>query len=231
VLLTIILWGVFGQIATTVEVSGTLTLSNPVEFVPATAIGQVTGIAVQPGSEIQAGDEIAVIATADGNVPVQSPHNGRVLSVRAGVGDPIDVGAPLISLESFDREQPRQEVVLYVSLEDQQHIRTGMEAQVLPSTVEREKYGYLEGRIVSIARFAATRDEMLVVLGDAGFVADLTAAGPVFEVRIMLDTDDDGFVWSASEGPSAPIVSGTPALVTINVDQERPISRILNLLS
>jgi multidrug efflux pump subunit AcrA (membrane-fusion protein) len=230
VLLMVLLWGIFGQITTTLDRSGLLTLSNPIVFVPAPDNGQVSDITVQAGDVITAGQVVAHLTTAAEPLDVTSAVNGRVNSVRVDRGAPVDTGTPLISIESFDRDKPQQEVVIYVPFEDRQRIREGMDAQVLPSTVELEKYGYMQGDVRSVARFAATRQEMLAVLNDPSFVERLAATGQLFEVRIALRTDDDGqVIWSTSDGPAASIVSGTPCLVTIQIDQERPISKIFNL--
>ena len=229
-LMIVLLWGVFGRITTAVEQPGTLTLSNPVIFVPAPAAGQVVEIAVQPGELIAAQQVVGRITAAKASIDVTSPAEGRVIAARARIGDPVDAGTPLVSVESFDRAA-EPAVVVYVPLSDRQRVRTGMEARVLPSTVELEEYGYLEGRVQSVAQFAAMREEIGVVLDDS--TADhLMAGGPVFEVRIALKTDSAGrFVWSASDGPASSVVSGTPCLVKIDVDEERPISKVFNLAS
>ena len=49
---------------------------------------------------------------------------------------------------------------MYIPLEDRQRLRAGMDTHLLPSTVEREKYGYIEGEVASVAEFAATREEI-----------------------------------------------------------------------
>jgi multidrug efflux pump subunit AcrA (membrane-fusion protein) len=232
VLLMVIGWGVFGQITTTLDRSGLLTLSNPIVFVAAPQNGQVSEITVQAGDVIGADQVIARITTAAGPVEVTSGVDGRVISVRVATGAPVDAGTPLVSVESFDRAQSQPEVVVYVPLSDRQQIRAGMAVQVLPSTVEREKYGYIRGQVETIAEFAATRQEMLAVLGDTDAVTAMSASGPVFEVRIALRTDGEGnFVWSASDGPPAAIVSGTPCQVIIQVGDERPINKMFNLSS
>ena len=209
-----------------------LTLSNPIEFVSAPENGQVSELTVQAGDVIGADQIIARITTAAGPVEVISGVNGRVISVRAGVGAPVDAGTPLVSVESFDHVSPQPEVVVYVPLSDRQQIHAGMDVQVLPSTVEREKYGYIRGQVESVAEFAATRQEMLTALGDPDSVTAVSASGPVFEVRIALRTDGEGhYVWSASNGPPSPIVSGTPCQVIIQVGDERPIDKMFNFPS
>ncbi|MBI5958805.1 MAG: HlyD family efflux transporter periplasmic adaptor subunit [Chloroflexi bacterium] len=232
VLLIALSWSIFGRITTTLDQSGTLTLRNPVVFVPAPQAGQIVEISAQPGSLIAAERPIARVSTATGTVSITSPVNGRVISVRVQIGEPVDAGTPLISVESFDRPTQQQEIVTYVPLGDRQQIRVGMDVQILPSNVELEKYGYLEGRVQSVARFAATQDEIRAVLGEVNSVNDPSAGGAVFEVRIALTTNRAGhYIWSASDGPSTPIVSGTPCLIKIQVENQRPIEKIFNLVS
>jgi multidrug efflux pump subunit AcrA (membrane-fusion protein) len=234
-LLVAVIWGVFGQIATTMERSGILTRSSPVQFITAPQAGQVVEIKAKPGALVLAEEVVARLKTDAGEITVTSAGSARIVSVRVTIGDPVDAGTPLFSIESFDRSagaqaaQP-QEIVIHIPLEDRQRLRPGLEALVLPSTVEREKYGYIKGEIASVAEFAATREEILTVLSDANYVDGLLRGGPLFEVRVSLRTRDDGsFVWSASKGPPTAIVTGTPCQVIVNVDQERPISKVFNL--
>lgn len=232
VLLIILLWSIFGRITTTLDQSGMLALRNPVVFVPSPDVGQVVEITIKPGDLIAAERPLARVSTSTGTVSVASPVNGRVISVRVNVGEPVDIGTPLISVESFDRPNQQQEVVAYIPLEDRQRIRAGMAVQILPSTIEVEKYGYLEGQVQSVSGFAATRDEINAVLGEDSATDTLLAEGPVFEVRIAFKLDRQGnYQWSASSGPDMPIVSGTPCLIKIQVGQERPINKVFNLVS
>lgn len=230
VLAMLLLWSILGNITTTLTQSGTLTLRNPVVFVSAPQVGQVVDVAVQPGDLVAAERPVARISTAQGTVTVASPVNGRVISVRIDIGEPVDLGTPLISVESFSHQGLMQEIVTYVRLGDRQRIRPGMSVQILPSTIELEKYGYLEGAVETVSEFAATQDEIRAVLGESSTIQDLLAGGPVFEVRVALKTDVQGnYLWSASKGPQSPIVSGTPCVIKIRVAEEHPIDKVFNL--
>ncbi len=62
------------------------------------------------------------------------------------------------------------------------------------------------------------------------YVDVLLRSGHVFEVRVELERDDAGqWVWSASDGPEFPIMTGTACSVTIRIDSQRPISKVFNL--
>lgn len=235
VLLVVVIWGVFGQITITMEYFGILSRSNSIQFITAPVAGQVVEIKTKPGALLLADEVVARLKTSDGEITVTNTSSARVISVRVSVGDPVDAGTPLFSIEAFDRRAGAQTapplvIVMYIPLEDRQRLRAGMEAHVLPSTVEREKYGYMKGEIVSVGEFAATREEILTVLNDTSYVDSLMQKGPLFEVRVALRTNADGdFIWSASDGPSAAVVTGTPCQIVVSVDHERPISKVFNL--
>lgn len=235
VLLVVVIWGVFGQITITMEYFGILSRSNSIQFITAPVAGQVVEIKTKPGALLLADEVVARLKTNDGEITVTNTNSARVISVRVSVGDPVDAGTPLFSIEAFDRRAGAQAapplvIVMYIPLDARQRLRAGMESHVLPSTVEREKYGYMKGEIVSVGEFAATREEILTVLNDTSYVDSLMQKGPLFEVRVALRTNADGdFIWSASDGPSAAVVTGTPCQIVVSVDHERPISKVFNL--
>lgn len=230
VLVMVLFWSILGRINTTLEQSGVLALSNPSVFISAPTTGRVANVMVQPDDEVYEGDIIAYLSTEEGLTTVLSDVEGRVTAVRAQEGTTVSAGSALVTLQLSDAQQQREQVVLYVTLADSQQIKVGMSAQVLPANVEAEKYGYIKGEVSAISEFRATREEMLFMLGDADYVDVLLRSGNVFEVRVELERDSAGFwVWSASDGPEFPIMTGTACSVTIRIDSQRPISKVFNL--
>ena len=62
--------------------------------------GEVVEILVSVGDEVTAGQVIAVVGTDKTDMEVESDHAGKVLEVPAKHGDVLEVGAPLIVLET-----------------------------------------------------------------------------------------------------------------------------------
>lgn len=229
-LLIAILWGFFGKLTTTIEESGTLTLSNPIQIATAPGVGHVSDLLVKAGDSVNAGQVIARIAPTDPSakvVDVTSPATGRVLAVRTESGALVNAGTPLLSLEAFDSKVQQIQVVAYLSLNEVQPIAAPMRVQISPVTAQRDEYGYLFGTVQTAAKIASTHEEMLAVLKDAQIVDDLISKGNVFEVRIALDTNPDGsYIWSIAHYPPYDLVSGTPSSIIITLKEERPISRV-----
>lgn len=75
---------------------------------------------------------------------VVSPQSGRVLDVLVKKGDLLQAGAPVLILEP-DGGGESLEAVIYVPVEEGEKIRQGMDAQISPSVVKKEEYGYMRG--------------------------------------------------------------------------------------
>jgi pyruvate dehydrogenase E2 component (dihydrolipoamide acetyltransferase) len=62
--------------------------------------GEVVEITVAVGQKVSAGDVVAVVGTDKTDMEVESDHSGTVLEVVAGPGQVLEVGAPLLVLET-----------------------------------------------------------------------------------------------------------------------------------
>lgn len=163
---------------------------------------------------------------------VVSQVDGRVLEVRCGKGDIVQPGMPLFSLERQGRTI-KTEVVMYVRAEEGKKITPGMEAMISPTTVKKEEYGYMLGRVVSVSEYPATGQGMLHTLGNEDLVRKLAAQGASLELHIDLIADDStasGFKWSSPKGPPLKINSGTLCDGSVKVMEQRPISLVIPAL-
>jgi pyruvate dehydrogenase E2 component (dihydrolipoamide acetyltransferase) len=62
--------------------------------------GEVVEITVTVGQAVNAGDVVAVVGTDKTDMEVESDHSGTVIEVVAGPGQVLEVGAPLLVLET-----------------------------------------------------------------------------------------------------------------------------------
>ena len=164
------------------------------------------------------------------NVQIVSPHAGRVLELLVDRGAVVDPGAPVLSLEVLSEELV---AYLFVPASDGKRVQPGMEARISPSTVKREEFGSMLGKVTKAAAFPATRRSMLLLLGNETVVTKLMEAGPLIQVDVSLEHDPStptGYRWSSSRGPSLEISSGTLAGGSIIVQEDRPISLVIPTL-
>jgi multidrug efflux pump subunit AcrA (membrane-fusion protein) len=222
-------WGILGSIPTTIPSQGIFIRGSGIQTVQGAASGQLTAIYVQPGDTIAPGQRIASIQTSDQVAPIEvkSDFTGRVLELRVNVGNFIQMGTPLLSLELSG--EPLRAVV-YVSPVAGKKLRPGMTVQIAPSTVRKEEYGLMLGKVISVGEFPVTYQGMLRVLGSDELIRALPVGSASIEVvvePIKADTES-GYAWTSPKGPPTDLQSGTFVAASIITDERRPIELIFS---
>lgn len=164
---------------------------------------------------------------------VISHRTGRILEVLVGEGDFVNKGSPLFKLETEGNESTELEAVFYVSPADGKKVRPGMMAQISPSVVSREEYGFMKAEVKSVAEFPSTFQGMVRVLKNEQLASTLSGGGAPFEIYAKLETDPgttSGYKWSSPEGPPVKIYSGTLSDVMVTIRRQSPISLVLPIL-
>lgn len=158
---------------------------------------------------------------------VVSNRAGRVLELLANRGDVVGPGTPLLNLEVVSEEL---QAVLFVPASTGKRVQLGMRVRVSPSTVKREEYGSMIGRVAWASEYPSTSRGMTRLLGNEALVQRLMQAGPPIQVNVTLEKDPQtptGYRWSSSTGPSVQISSGTLAIGSVVVREERPINLVV----
>ena len=162
-----------------------------------------------------------------------SAHTGRVLEIAASEGNLINRGASLMTLELVGKEIKDLEAVIYIPAIYGKKIRFGMDAQIAPSTVKREEFGVMMGKVTRVAEFPATKQGMMRILNNERLISQLSGRGAPIEVMVDLTPDDkttSGYKWSSPKGPPVSIQSGTLCTASVIVTRRRPISLVIPLL-
>ncbi len=161
---------------------------------------------------------------------VISTYTGRVLEVVVNNGMVVDIGAPIVSLEQTDKTM---EVMVFVSDTVGEKIHPGMMAELTPSTVSREKFGYIIGTVSFVSKFPVTEREMLKLLDNSSLVKQLSASGVPIQIKADLTLDSNtpsGYTWSSGRGPLFEISSGTLCSATVVVSEQPPITLVIPFL-
>lgn len=161
---------------------------------------------------------------------VTSPYTGRVLEVMVEQGSMVTRGQPVVTVDLAGKAVSDLEAVVYVPSVHGKKVRPGMEIQIAPSTVRKEEYGYLLGRVTYVSDFPATPAGMRRVLKNDQLVTTLSGQDAPYEVHAELLPDPasaSSYRWSSSGGPPIRIQSGTLALASIVVERRRPINMVI----
>ncbi len=166
----------------------------------------------------------------DASSAVVSPYAGRVLELVVDRGNLVNQGARIISLETLDTPL---KTVLFVSARDGKKVQPGMAMEISPSTVRREEFGFMIGRVESVSSFPATPEGMRRVLRNNSLVEEMLKAGAPLEVMAELIPDEhtvSKFKWSSPNGPPTGVFGGTLCTASITVSQRKPIGYVIPLV-
>ncbi len=169
---------------------------------------------------------------------VKAAEAGRVVEVLKAAGDSVRAGEALLRLEperagdgSADVCGREVHAVLFVPAQAAGQVRPGQRARVSPLDVKREEYGYILGRVASVASHAASPEDMREKLKNETLVQSYLQGGPVFEARVCLEADPtnkaNGLRWSTSRGPDRGVGAGVQCTASLEVDRRRPIAFVI----
>ncbi|MEL7564536.1 MAG: NHLP bacteriocin system secretion protein [Dehalobacterium sp.] len=274
IVLSAIVWGLWGSIPTKIGGQGILLNNGGVFSVRHHTSGQVTDIRFKLGDMVKKGDILARIEVPqlieeinsrlsvlyemdrkgqagspeyqaaekqvlelrqklDYQSRIVSPIDGRILDLNINKGSIVQPGQSLLTLEQYG-ETVKLEAVIYVFAEQGERILPGMEAQISPVIVNKEEYGFMLGRVISVAEYPATTQSMMETLGNENLVSLLSGQGAPLQVRIDLIPDgntESGYRWSSPEGPPMSIHSGTLIRSEVITHREKPISKVIPLFN
>ena len=166
----------------------------------------------------------------DLNSRVTTPYDGRILEVKVDEGTLVTVGTSLVSLEL---NEGKLEALLYLPASEGKKVYPGMEALISPTTVRREEYGLIVGKVKLVSGFPATSQGMMRMLGNETLVRSLAESGAPLEIYAELTPEpgtDSGYRWSSRKGPPIQIYSGTLCDGLVTVQKQRPINLLIPYL-
>jgi HlyD family secretion protein len=163
---------------------------------------------------------------------IVSEYTGRIFEVTASVGQIVNSGQRLGTIETED-PNGKLLAVAYFQVSDGKKIEPGMEVRVTPATVERERYGSIVGKVVSVSPFPVTTEAVTNVVGNAEVAQILSGGGSKIELFAELGPDPStttGYHWTSGKGPDIKITAGTTGAIRATVEHRRPIALVIPIL-
>ncbi len=157
---------------------------------------------------------------------VKSPFGGRVVSIRAGVGQQVRAGDPLVNLEA---EKEPLRIMGYIPIASGKKIQPDQEVRIALSFVKPEDFGFMIGRVVSVSTLPATPEEIQRVVANDSLAREFIDLNP-FQVviePIAAPETPSGFKWTSASGPPLEVGSGTDCTISVVVERRKPISFVI----
>jgi HlyD family secretion protein len=123
--------------------------------------------------------------------------------------------------------------VLYISSKDGKKIKEGMEALIVPSTVQPQEFGFMKAKVTYVSDFPVTQRGMMMTVNNDQLVQGLLSMGALFEIYVEFEKNPDaysGFEWTSAQGPEILINEGTSCMGKITVKSEPPVTIVVPAL-
>ncbi len=166
---------------------------------------------------------------------IRSSYSGEVVEVLSEAGIVVGQGTPLFKLKNQNQisDDGKLRGVLYIPSQDGKKIKEGMEALVVPSTVQPQEYGFMKGKVTYVSDFPITQKGMMMTVKNDQLVSGLLSMGALFEVYVEFEEDKEafsGFKWTSAQGPEVAINEGTSCMGKITVKTEPPAAIVVPAL-
>jgi HlyD family secretion protein len=167
------------------------------------------------------------------NSKILSASSGCILEITATSGQVVNPGAAVATINTQGQAGGKLLAVTYFPVKQGKKIKPGMPIQITPDTVQRERFGGITGKVVSVSSFPITTQGATLVLGSSELVNTLVSGEPKLQIVAELDVDSStssGYKWSSSGGSDMQISSGTTSQARVQVEQRAPITFVFPFL-
>lgn len=166
---------------------------------------------------------------------VLSSLSGRVLEIRASVGEVVHPGRSLITIEPAGSEGLGLKAMIYVPVSQGKLLKPGMRLQVSPLSIKKEEFGVMVGIVSHVSEFPSTEAGMKRVLQNDLLVQSMLSKIGLAPIAVKAELIPDsktvsGFRWTSKKGPPVIVGPGTPCSALISVREVRPIELVIPAL-
>lgn len=163
---------------------------------------------------------------------IRSQQAGRIVELVAVRGQVLALGARIATLE-VDNPKSTLMSVSFFPVGDGKQIQSGMLTQITPDSVERQRFGGIVGKVVSVSGLPVTRASAELLVGSSEIVQSLMPSGPYIQVVSSLEPDTatfSGYKWSSSAGPRLQMTPGMTGSTRVTIEGRAPITYIFPFL-
>ncbi|BAY23398.1 secretion protein HlyD [Calothrix sp. NIES-2100] len=165
-----------------------------------------------------------------------SEYDGKIIELAVVPGQIVSGGTRLGSINAKGTDAKLMSVI-YFADKDGKQIKSGMQVQVTPSLVKRERFGGILGKVQTVTAFPVTVQDMSTIIGNQNLAEslaeNLAPSGTKAPIQVFAELETSktysGYKWSSSKGPDIQLSSGTTVQVRVKVGEVAPISYIIPL--
>jgi NHLM bacteriocin system secretion protein len=225
----LVAWSFAGKIPRTVNGSGVVAVPGGLASVGSTVSGPIDQLFVSPTSVVQAGQEVALVGSGTKQTKVTAPFSGQIVGLNVIVGQVVQFGQPLYTLQRTFAQANNTSVYLFVPSSNGAGLAPGMSVNVTVSTAPSSAFGVLRGKVSRVSEAPLSTAAVTALVGNPDLAQVLTKNGPPLLAEVALTRDSrtrSGFAWSTPKGPPFPLQAGTPVTAQVVEQQQKPVDVI-----
>ncbi len=156
-------------------------------------------------------------------------RDGVIVELNAAVGEYVEAGDRIGAISTSQSDSALR-AIAYFTVGDGKRLGPGMQIEITPETVERQRHGSIKGEVIHVSPMPVSVAEAEKVVGVREVAQNLVLGGHAMQVEGRLITSQatpSGFVWTSGSGPALAITSGTTVWVRATIESRPPISFVL----
>lgn len=159
---------------------------------------------------------------------IKASMEGEIYDIPISVGSSVIKGAEVAAILKGNLDD--DSIVCFVPVAEAKKLKKGMEAYIYPTTVDKQEYGHIDGKVTKVELAAATDARMQEILGINSLIKEFESKGPVVEVWFSMEEDNttiSGYHWSTDKGTEVDLSTGTMVGTTTITESKRPIDILI----
>ncbi len=159
---------------------------------------------------------------------ISSPFDGTVVQVNAAKGNDVFDGEQIALLDQERNSQLRLQG--YVPIFTGKDIRVGMRAQISPSTIKREEYGFLNGTVSWVSDYPQDEQTILNLVEDqelVDLIVQQTEIPLQIELALTRDSGSQQYSWTTGTEPPQKLSVGVLSDFSVITESKRPIELVI----
>ena len=218
-------WCIFGTVHYKVTAQGVVFPFAEASVVNLPYAGTVNRPLLSHGATVVAGTPLLEVRNGLAWSTVGAPADGVFIATLPS-GTLFDVGEPVAWFLPQSQQMSGREVLCYVSNADLRKLKAGQQVQVTPANMQRERWGYVYGRVVGVEQYPTSRKEIASRLKLDPLASFVPEGQAVYEVRVTLDERDGQLKWSRTKSQGVTFGNGTLCNIQI-VTETKPVWRVV----
>lgn len=167
---------------------------------------------------------------------VRAPHAGTVIELKTRNGLALPAGGDIASIElanggNGSKLPPPLSALIFVHAADGKLLQAGMSAEITPTNVKRQEFGFIRAQIGDVSAFPASREAINQRLNNPDVVKELAGDGVSTQIQsALLRRPDGNYAWSGAARQPPDVRSGSMCSAEIVVREQHPIEFVWPLI-